>query len=74
MFAVCVSVNTPSASLLLSRDARLCEVRQVIVLDTTRVRVLRQAAGKLTALWFSQWRTEATLGEVANRHDRLVDN
>lgn len=61
MFALCVSVNTPSASLLLSRDARLCEVRQVIVLDTTRVRVLRQAAGNLTALWFSQWRTEATL-------------
>lgn len=31
-----------------------------------------QAAEHLTLLWFSQWRTEAALGEVAERHIKLT--
>jgi hypothetical protein len=31
-----------------------------------------QAAGSLTPLWFSQWRTKAALGEVAKRHAKLI--
>ena len=34
--------------------------------------VCRQAAEHLTLLWFSQWRTEAALGEVAERHTKLI--
>jgi hypothetical protein len=34
--------------------------------------VLRQVAEDLTPLWFSQWRTEAALEEVAERHIKLT--
>jgi hypothetical protein len=30
-----------------------------------------QAAGNLTSMWFSQWRTKAALREVAKRHVKL---
>jgi hypothetical protein len=56
-----------------------CEDRQAIVLPIVRASVLgltgsvvfRQAAGNLIPIWFSQWRTETTLGEVAKRHIKI---
>jgi integral membrane sensor domain MASE1 len=57
-----------------------CEVRQAIVLDIVSASVLGctgsvvlwQAAANLIPLWFSQWRTEAALEEVAERRIKLT--
>jgi hypothetical protein len=42
------------------------------VLGCTGSAVLRQVAEDLTPLWFSQWRTEAAVEEVADRHIKLT--
>jgi hypothetical protein len=42
-----------------------CEVRYLIV-------PVHRAAGNLTPLWFSQWRTKTALGEVVERHIKFI--
>ena len=53
-----------------------CEVRQAIVLDIVLGRtgheMLWLATANLTPLWFSQWRKEAALREVADRSTKLI--
>jgi hypothetical protein len=82
MCVVFVSVYTSPPPSYLGGDGKSCEVRQVIVLDIMRAKLLghtgslvfRQAARNLTTVRFSQWRKVAALGEVAEKHTKFIDN